>query len=33
VIESVAAMRINNSEQIRLVTRARAFLAPTEKQE
>lgn len=33
VIESVAAMRINNSEQIRLVTHARAFLAPTEKQE
>ncbi len=32
VIELVAAMRINNSEQIRLVTRARTFLAPTEKQ-
>lgn len=33
VVEMVAAMRINNSEQIRLVTRARAYLASKVKEE
>lgn len=33
VVEMVAAMRINNSEQIRLVTRARAYLASKAKEE